>query len=178
MDLRGIFPPVPTFFNGDEELDLPTLRGHILRLRAQGIDRFVALGSNGEAVHLDMDERFQVIEAIREVVGADATILAGAGAQSTRETIRLCQLAEKAGANVALILPPHAYGGKMGPAAQKAHYLAVGEDSPLPIMIYNMPANAAGIDLDGETIITLAEHPNIVGMKDSSGNMTKMAQVV
>ncbi len=178
MDIHGIFPPVPTFFDEDEELDLARLSKHIHHLSEQGIDRFVALGSNGEAVHLDMDERFRVIEMIRLAAGADAPLLAGAGAESTRETIRLCQLAEKAGADVALILPPHSYGGKMGMAAQKAHYQAVADESPLPIVIYNMPANAAGVDLDAETIIALATHPRIVGMKDSSGNITKLAQVV
>ena len=178
MDIRGVYPPVPTFFDAGEEPDLPTLRRHIARLRQAGIANFVALGSNGEAVHLDMDERFRVIETIRAAAGAEAQLLAGAGAQSTRETIRLCALASQAGADIALILPPHHYGGRMGMATQRAHFLAVADASPLPVMIYNMPANAAGVDLDAETIIALAAHPNIVGVKDSSGNVTKLAQVV
>ena len=178
MNISGVYPPVPTFFDADEELDLPTLRRHIARLRQAGIANFVALGSNGEAVHLDMDERFRVIETIRATAGAEAQLLAGAGAQSTRETIRLCALASQAGADIALILPPHHYGGRMGMATQRAHFLAVADASPLPVMIYNMPANAAGVDLDAETIIALAAHPNIVGVKDSSGNVTKLAQVV
>ncbi len=178
MTISGVYPPVPTFFDADEELDQATLSAHITRLRAAGIVNFVALGSNGEAVHLDMDERYQVIEAIRAAAGAEAQLLAGTGAQSTRETIRLCALAATAGADVALVLPPSHYGGRMGMAAQRAHFLAVAEASSLPVMIYNMPANAAGVDLDAATIITLAAHPNIVGVKDSSGNVTKLAQVV
>jgi len=178
MNISGVYPPVPTFFDADEEMDLPTLHRHIARLRKAGIANFVALGSNGEAVHLDMDERFQMIETIRAAAGAEAQLLAGAGAQSTRETIRLCALASQAGADIALILPPHHYGGRMGMATQRAHFLAVADASPLPVMIYNMPANAAGVDLDAETIIALSTHPNIVGVKDSSGNVTKLAQVV
>lgn len=176
--LGGIYPPVPTFFHEDESLDLETLRTHIERLREKGIANFVALGSNGEAVHLDRDERRDVIAAIREAAGAEATILAGAGGQSTRETITLCQLAAEAGADVALVLPPSHYGGKMGMPVQRAHFLAVADASPLPIVIYNMPANAAGIDLDAETVIALSVHPNIVGMKDSSGNVAKLAEIV
>ncbi len=178
MDMSGVYPPVPTFFGGDEELDLVTLRRHIMRMREAGITNVVALGSNGEAVHLDLDERFRVIETIRDAAGAQAQVLAGAGAQSTRETIRLCALAADAGADVALVLPPHHYGGRMGMAVQRAHFLAVAEASPLPVMIYNMPANAAGVDLDADTIIALSQHPNIVGVKDSSGNVMKLAQVV
>jgi 4-hydroxy-2-oxoglutarate aldolase len=175
--IGGIYPPVPTFFHEDESLDLETLRTHIGRLREKGIANFVALGSNGEAIHLDRDERRAVISAIRQAAGADAQILAGAGGQSTRESIALCQLAAEFGADVALILPPSHYGGKMGMTVQRAHFLAVAEASPLPVMIYNMPANAAGVDLDAETVIALSVHPNIIGMKDSSGNVTKLAEI-
>jgi len=178
MTISGVYPPVPTFFDADEELDLATLSAHVARLHRAGIVNFVALGSNGEAIHLDMDERYLVIQAIRAAAGAEAQVLAGAGAQSTRETIRLCALAAQAGADVALVLPPNHYGGRMGMAAQRTHFLAIAEASPLPVMIYNMPANAAGVDLDAATIIALAAHPNIVGVKDSSGNVTKLAQVV
>ncbi len=178
MNISGIYPPVPTFFHEDESLDLDTLRTHIARLREQGIINIVALGSNGEAVHLDRDERRAVIGAVRAAAGANAQILAGAGGQSTRETIALCELAAEAGADVALILPPSHYGGKMGMAVQRAHFLAVADASPLPVMIYNMPNNAAGVDLDAETVIMLSAHPNIAGVKDSSGNVAKLAEIV
>lgn len=177
IPLGGIYPPVPTFFHEDESLDLETLRTHIGRLRAKGIRNIVALGSNGEAVHLDRDERRVVISAIREAAGAEAQVLAGAGGQSTRETVALCALAAEAGADVALVLPPSHYGSKMGMAVQRAHFLAVADASPLPVVVYNMPANAAGVDLDAETVIALSVHPNIIGVKDSSGNTAKMAEV-
>ena len=105
-------------------------------------------------------------------------MLAGAGTDSTRGTIALCQLAADAGADVALVLPPHHYRSRMDAASLRAHYLAVAEASPIPVMIYNMPGNTAGLDLDAETVITLSAHPNIIGMKDSSGNVAKLAEVV
>jgi 4-hydroxy-2-oxoglutarate aldolase len=177
LAIGGIYPPVPTFFHEDESLDLEALREHIARLREHGIANIVALGSNGEAVHLDREERRAVIAAIREAAGAEAQVLAGAGALSTRETLALCTLAAEAGGDVALILPPHHYRSRMDSTALRGHYLAVADASPLPVMIYNMPANSAGVDLDADTIITLSAHPNIIGVKDSSGSVTKLAEV-
>jgi 4-hydroxy-2-oxoglutarate aldolase len=178
ITIQGIYPPIPTFFDENEDLDLATLREHLARLKAAGITGFVALGSNGEAVHLDRDERRAVITATREMAGSEGHVLAGAGTDSTRGTIALCQLGAEAGADVALVLPPHYYRGQMNATAIRAHYLAVADASPIPVMIYNMPANAAGLDLDAETIITLSAHPNIAGMKDSSGHVAKLAEVV
>ncbi len=179
LDIQGIYPPVPTFFEENENLDLATLRQHIQRLQERGIRNFVALGSNGEAMHLDHDERRQVIETIREAANRfdGAQVLAGAGASATRETIALCRLAAEAGADVALILPPHHYRSSMTAFALRAHYQAVADASPIPVMLYNMPGNSAGIDLDAETVITLSAHPNIIGLKDSSGNVAKLAEV-
>jgi 4-hydroxy-2-oxoglutarate aldolase len=178
LAIAGIYPPVPTFFDEREDLDLATLREHLTRLKAAGIANIVALGSNGEAVHLAPDERQHVIVTVREKMGAEAQILAGVGDHSTRATLALAQLAAEAGADVALVLPPHHYRPRMDGVALRAHYLAVADGSPLPVMIYNMPANAAGIDLDAETVIALSAHPNIIGLKDSSGNVAKLAQVV
>jgi 4-hydroxy-2-oxoglutarate aldolase len=178
MKIQGIYPPIPTFFDENEDLDLATLREHLTRLKAAGITGFVALGSNGEAVHLDRDERRVVISTTREMAGSESQVLAGAGTDSTRGTIALCQLASDAGADVALVLPPHHYRSRMDAASVRAHYLAVADASPIPVMIYNMPGNTAGLDLDAETVITLSAHPNIIGMKDSSGNVAKLAEVV
>lgn len=178
MDIAGIYPPVPTFFAEDESLDLATQREHYTRLRDHGISNVVVLGSNGEAVHVDDVERRTLISLARETLGSEAQVLAGTGAQSTRMTIALCHLAAEAGADVALVLPPHHYRSQMTGMALRAHYLAVADASPLPVLIYNMPANAAGVDLDAETIITLSTHPNIIGLKDSSGNVAKLAEVV
>jgi dihydrodipicolinate synthase/N-acetylneuraminate lyase len=173
----GIYPPVPTFFHDNEQLDLATLQRHMRRISTSGIAGYVVMGTNGEAVHLSREERAQVIEAARSAAGDDALILAGCGDQSTRATIAHCQQAAQAGADMALILPPCYFKARMDSIALLAHYRAVADQSVLPIVIYNMPESAAGIDLDAATICALAEHPNIFGVKDSAGNMAKLAQI-
>jgi 4-hydroxy-2-oxoglutarate aldolase len=174
---KGIYPPLPTFFNEQEELDLVTLRHHLQRLAGTGLAGYVVMGTNGEAVHLTKEERAQVIETARSVVGEDVQILAGCGEQSTRATIANCKQAAYAGADFALVLPPFYYTGRMDSHALIAHYRTVAENSPLPVVIYNMPASTGGLDLDAHTVCTLAEHPNIVGVKDSAGNMVKLSQI-
>src|SRR5713226_4127141 len=174
----GIYPPLPTFFDNQDELDLVTLRRHIQRLADTFIARYVVMCTNGEAVHLTKEERARVIETARAAAGKQAMILAGCGEQSTRATVANCQQAERSGASAALVLPPFYYRGRMDSHALIAHYRAVADRSPLPLVIYNMPANTAGLDLDAATICALAEHPNIIGVKDSAGNMAKLVQVV
>lgn len=176
--LSGIYPPLPTFFTLQEELDLATYRRHIARLGEHGITGYVVMGTNGEAVHLTGDERAQVIEAARQAAGPQAQIIAGCGEQSTRATIRNCEQAARSGADVALVIPPFYYKGRMDATALLDHYRTVADSSPLPVVIYNMPASTSGLDLNAATICTLAEHPNIIGVKDSAGNMEKLAQIV
>ncbi|HET9999657.1 MAG TPA: dihydrodipicolinate synthase family protein, partial [Ktedonobacteraceae bacterium] len=137
----------------------------------------VVMGSNGEAVHLSREERVRVIETTRATTGEQTPLVAGCGEQSTRASIALCKQAAQAGANFALILPPSYFKGRMDNRALLAHYRAIADSSPLPVVIYNMPASAAGLDLDAATICALAEHPNIVGVKDSAGNMAKLSQI-
>jgi len=173
----GIYPPLPTFFDRQDELDLVTLRRHMQRLAETGIAGYVIMGTNGEAVHLTKEERTQVVETARAAAGEHALILAGCGEQSTRATIANCQQAAHAGANVALVLPPFYFKGRMDSRALITHYRIVADSSPLPVVIYNMPASTGGLDLDAATICTLAEHPNIIGVKDSAGNMVKLTQI-
>ncbi len=173
----GIYPPLPTFFDEQDELDLVTLRKHIQRLAETGITGYVVMGTNGEAVHLTSEERAQIIETAREVCGVNTPLLAGCGEQSTRATIANCQQAARSGADAALVLPPFYFKGRMDSRALIAHYRAVADNSPLPVVIYNMPASTGGLDLDATTICTLAEHLNIIGVKDSAGNMVKLTQI-
>lgn len=175
---RGIYPPLPTFFHTDEGLDLSAFQQHIRNLAQTGeLAGYVVMGTNGEAVHLSQDERVQVIEAAREAAGAEALILAGCGEQSTRATIENCRRAAGAGADFVVVLPPSYFKGRMNEQALLAHYRAVADASPLPVIIYNMPVSAAGLDLNAATICALAAHPNMAGVKDSAGDMAKLAQI-
>src|ERR1051326_3508303 len=150
----GIYPPLPTFFDAQEELDLVTLRRHIQRIADSGIAGYVLMGSNGEAVHLSVDERAQVIETAREAAPSDKgaasrkPILVGCGDQSTRATIAHCRQAARYGADVVLVLPPFYFRSSMNTRALIEHFQAVADASPLPVLIYNMPANTAGLDID------------------------------
>ncbi len=176
----GIYPPLPTFFNAQDVLDLHTLRQHIVRIADSGIAGYVLMGSNGEAAHLSEDERATLVSTARETIGTESSLplIAGCGDQSTRATIAHCQQAARYGADTALVLPPSYYKGLMNNQALIAHYRAIADASPIPILIYNMPASTGGLDLDAPTICTLAGHPNIIGVKDSAGNVTKLAQIV
>ena len=179
----GIYPPLPSFFDEHEELDIATLRQHIQRIAGSGIAGYVLMGSNGEAVHLSNEERALVIRTARETLGTERTkstqpLIAGCGDHSTRATIMHCEQAAANGADIALVLPPSYYKGRMNRSALLAHYRAVADASPLPVLIYNMPASTGGLDLDSETICTLAQHPRIIGAKDSSGDVTKLTQIV
>ncbi len=178
---NGIYPPLPTFFDANDELDIPTLQRHMLKFVDSGIAGYVLMGSNGEAVHLTSDERVRLIQAAREVINDELqamSLIVGCGESSTRSTIANCRSAAEYGADIALVLPPFYYRGSMNTQALLAHYRAVADASPLPVLIYNMPANTAGLDLDANTICVLAEHENIVGVKDSAGNIAKLAQIV
>jgi 4-hydroxy-2-oxoglutarate aldolase len=136
------------------------------------------MGTNGEAVHLSADERVQVIETAREEMGEGGLLLAGCGEQSTRAAIEHCRRAAQAGANLALVLPPFYFKGRMDNVALLSHFQRVADASPLPIVLYNMPGSTAGLDLGAQIVLTLAAHPNIVGVKDSAGDMAKLAEII
>ncbi len=174
--LNGIFPPLPSSFDYDETLALDKMRSNIEKLNSFDLRGFLVLGSNGELVHLSDAEKIQVYEMAREAITPDKLMIAGTGGQSTRETIMLTRAAATVGADAALVLNPFYYKGLMNPEALKQHYFTVADASTIPVIVYNMPANS-GMDMDAETLLMLSEHPNIIGMKDSGGNVAKMGEI-
>jgi len=174
--LRGIFPPLPTSFDSDEALTTDKMMDNIKHLSQYNLSGFLVLGSNGELMHLSDYEKEKVYVETREAIASDKIMLAGTGCTSTKQTIELTQKAAKAGADVALVLNPSYYKGLMTKNALKAHYFAVADASDIPVVIYNMPANT-GLDMDADTIISLSEHQNIIGIKDSGGNIAKMGEI-
>jgi 4-hydroxy-2-oxoglutarate aldolase len=137
---------------------------------------FVALGSNGEFVLLSEKEKLLVIEQARAAVPTDRLLIAGTGCESTLATIALTKEAARLGADAALVVTPSYYRGRMTAAALTKHYLAVAEAAPIPVVLYNMPANT-GVDLTPEVVLAVAAHPNVAGIKDSGGNVVAMAEV-
>lgn len=177
IQLNGIFPPLPTSFDKDENLALDKMRSNIAKLSVFDLRGFLILGSNGELVHLSDAEKVQVYEMGRQAITADKLMIAGTGGQSTRQTIMLTRAAAKAGADAVLVLNPFYFKGLMKPEALKQHYFAVADASEVPVIVYNMPANS-GMDMEAETILMLSEHPNIIALKDSGGNVAKMGAIL
>ncbi len=175
--LAGLIPPLPTPFGTDGEIDLAALGRNVQRWNAHALAGYVVLGSNGEAPLLDDDERVRLVEAVRAAVPADRRIVVGAGAESTRRTVALARAAAGAGADAVLVVTPCYYGGAMTPDRLVSHFHAVAEASPVPVIAYNVPRNTH-LDMDAATVARIAEHPNLVGLKDSSGNVAKLADVV
>ena len=172
--LRGVFPPIPTPFDEAGELALDRLVENLGHWASCPLNGLVVLGSNGEAVHLDRDERKRMIEVVSSHAPQSRPIIAGTGAHSTRETIGLSRDAADAGARAVLVLSPSYYRNQMTPDALADHFTAVADGAPVPVIVYNMPA-CTGIDLDAGTIARIAGHENVIGLKDSSGNVTKLA---
>lgn len=177
IDLHGIFPPLPTSFNKDESLSTEHIRKNIESLNHYGLSGFLILGSNGELVMLNHDEKVRAVNAAREVIPADKLLIAGTGCESTRETVILTKDAARAGADAVMVLNPFYYKGQMTQSALVSHYHTVADASAVPVIIYNMPANT-GLDMAAADITAIADHPNIIGLKDSGGNLAKMAGII
>lgn len=177
IDLHGIFPPLTTPFDKAENLRPDKLRSNIQKLSKHALSGFLVLGSNGELVMLDPKEKLEAIYAAREAIEPGKLMLAGTGCESTRDTIQLTREAGKAGADAVLVLNPSYYKGQMDQEALVSHYAAVAEASTVPVIIYNMPSNS-GLDMSAENILAIAAHPNIIGLKDSGGNLEKMNEVI
>lgn len=175
--LAGVLPPIPTPFDHFGRLALDKLRENFRSWLETGLHGFVVLGSNGEYVMLSDEEKFAVWETARAMIPSDRLFIAGAGAESTQAALHLIKRAAELGADYALVVTPNYYKNQMNRAAQVAHYRALADSSPLPILIYNVPANT-GIDLDAATILEIAMHPNVAGMKDSGGNLAKMGEIL
>jgi 4-hydroxy-2-oxoglutarate aldolase len=177
IDLSGIFPPLTTTFDKEENLRTDKIKFNIQRLSRHGLSGFLILGSNGELVMLSHKEKVEAFHAAREAIEPGKLMLAGTGCESTRETITLTREAAKAEADAALVLNPFYYKGQMSHDAMVNHYFAVAEAATIPVVVYNMPSNT-GLDMSAETILAISKHPNIIGLKDSGGNLEKMGEVI
>ncbi|KAK2536072.1 hypothetical protein Q9966_006745 [Columba livia] len=177
LDLQGIFPPLTTPFSSTREVDYARLEGNLHHYASIPFRGLVVLGSNGEYPYLAPHERLEVVSCVRRALPRDRLLLAGSGCESTQATIELTSSMAEAGANVALVVTPCYYRGAMTSAALVQHYTEVADASPIPVVLYSVPANT-GLDLPLEAVLTLAQHPNILGIKDSSGDITRMGLMV
>ena len=175
--LKGIFPPLPTPFKADGALDLEALRSNVEKLNAAGLAGYVALGTNSEAVHVTPDEASQVFATVRKAAAPGKIVIAGTGQLSTAATLDVTKRAADAGCDAALIVTPFYYKNSMTAEALKRHYFIVADQSPIPVMIYNVPANT-GLNVASAIVAEIAQHPNVVGIKDSAGDINQIAETV
>jgi len=176
IDLHGIFPPITTpFINGKVAYD--KLASNVERWNRAGLKGFVVLGSNGEYVSLSEEEKRTVVDTVVQSASKEMLVIAGTGCESTAETLRLTKDCAKLGAHAALVVTPHYYGGRMNEAALVKHYSAVADESPLPILLYNVP-KFTHINMAADLVTRLSEHPNIIGLKDSSGNVIQLGEIL
>jgi len=177
----GIYTPLVTFFNPDSSLDIPAIKAHALRIASGKTTGLVIQGSNGEAVHLDNEERSTIIRTIRSHLDANGLehvkLIAGAGAPSKIATVKLAKEAKEAGADFVLVLPPSYWAAAMTKPVLISFFNAVADESPLPVLIYNFPLVSNGINIDSDMMIELAQHPNIVGCKLTCGNIGNLHRV-
>jgi 4-hydroxy-2-oxoglutarate aldolase len=176
---QGIIPPVVTPFSQTGALDLDALRSSITWLSPR-VDGFLILGSNGEVPYLSEPERAQVLEAARESIAAGVPMIAGTGGEATAHVIERCRVAAQTGADAALVIAPFYNRGSMTPTVLETHFRAVADASPIPVYVYNIP-QVSGIAHAPAWFARIAAHPNILGLKDSSGdimNLTEIARVV
>ena len=177
LNLNGIVPPIPTPFDTAGNLDVEGLARNVTRYNEAGLVGYVALGSNGEAVHLKQEERLRVVKTIKGTAAPGRPIVVGVNEFAAPAAIEAARRAAELGADAALVITPYYYKAAMTQEALLRHFTEVADASPIPVLIYNVPQNT-GVVIEPSTIASLASHQNIVGMKDSSGNMTAIADTI
>ena len=174
ISLDGVFGPVTTPFRPDGEVDRAAFERNLTAHMRHGLRGVVVTGSTGEAVLLDERERQQLVEWARPIVSGNGVLMAGAGAESTRTTVKYASSAARAGADAVLVVAPHYFGSAMTDAALRAHYLRVADESPVPVILYNIP-KYMHFRLSDALVAELARHENVIGIKDSSGQKDSLA---
>jgi 4-hydroxy-tetrahydrodipicolinate synthase len=176
MRIHGIIPPVATPMQANEDLDLPRLKTFLDSFLQAGVHGVFVLGTNSEFYALDESEKQQVIATAAAHVNKRVPVFAGTGAESTREAVRLTKMAEREGADGVSVITPYF----VAPNQREIfdHYRRIAEATALPVILYNNPATCGGVKIDVDTVARLAEIPNILGVKDSSGDLQNTNEYV
>jgi 4-hydroxy-2-oxoglutarate aldolase len=177
FNFKGIIPPMVTPFDERGAIRYDAFERNIEKYLEAGIEGYLVLGSNGESVYLEHSEKLKLIEAARKRVPSSRTLLAGTGVESTEATITLTREAADRGVDAVLVKNPFYFKPQMTSDVYLAHYTAVADASPVPVIVYNVPV-FTGVSLQSKLVIELSKHPNILGMKDSSGDVKLISEVV
>lgn len=174
---HGIYTPIVTPFNEKEEIDYAKMKHNLDKWGNTDLDGIVVLGSNGEFVYLSIEEKLELVKFVIENFKYDKKIIVGTSCESTKETILLSNKAAELGADAVLVLPPHYFKGGMKDDVLYQYFADVADASSIPVMLYNMPGNT-GVNLSSSLVSKLSKHPNIVGIKDTSGNIVQLSEIV
>jgi 4-hydroxy-tetrahydrodipicolinate synthase len=176
MQIRGIIPPVATPMKANEDLDLPRLQWFLDHLIANGVHGVFVLGTNSEFYALDEKEKQEVISTAVAHIRKRVPVFAGTGAETTREAVRLTQIAEREGADGVSVITPYF----VNPTQQEIydHYRRIAENTALPVLLYNNPGTCGGVKIDVDTLARLAQIPNIRAVKDSSGDLQNTLEYI
>jgi 4-hydroxy-tetrahydrodipicolinate synthase len=176
MHIHGIIPPVATPMQANEDLDLPRLKWFLDRLIEAGVHGVFVLGTNSEFYALDEREKQEVIATAVAHVNRRVPVWAGTGAETTRETVRLTRMAEREGADGVSVITPYF----ISPNQQEIydHYRRIAENTSLPVVLYNNPSTCGGLKIDVDTVARLAQLPNILAVKDSSGDLQNTQEYI
>jgi len=176
--LQGILPPIATPFDHRGDLYKIKVQHNIEKWNRTGLTGYVVCGSTGESVYLTTEEKLQLLEWVAEYAASDKILVCGTGMESVRETVALTNAAAERGYKAAMVRTPHYYKNlvhKMD--AQILYFRAVADQVKIPVMIYNWP-QVTGVDISAEAVVTLSQHPNIFGIKESSGSLEKCIQMI
>jgi 4-hydroxy-2-oxoglutarate aldolase len=177
VDLGGVYPALTTPYAADGSVSLADLKYNIERYNSTGIAGFVVLGSTGESVLLSRGEMDGILTTVRDAAGQGKRLIAGTGAESTQDTIERTKRAADLGYHFALVKTPHYYKPAYKPDVLIEHYRRVADASPIPVLLYSVPI-FTGVTLEAPEVGALAEHPNIIGIKESSGHVMRVAEIV
>lgn len=177
MKINGVIPPIVTPFDENGEVALDKLKENLQKWNQTDLSGYLVIGSNGEAVSLNEQEKLSIVETSREVIPSSKSMLVGTGMESTQETIRFTNQVAKIGADLALVITPSYFKGSMNPQILYDHFISVAESARIGILVYNVP-KFTGVNMEAELVARLSEHPNIVGIKDSSGNIGQLLEIL
>jgi len=177
VNLAGVYPALTTPFDREGAVSLGDLKHNIRLYNDTGLAGYVVLGSTGESVLLSHAEKESILALVRDAAGKDKRLIAGTGAESTAETIEKTKRAAELGYDVALVKTPYYYKPSYKPHVLARHYRSVADASPIPVLLYSVPV-FTGVTLESADVIALADHRNIVGIKDSSGDVRRVAETI
>ena len=178
LRLQGIFPPITTPFDHEGNIYASKVQHNVEKWNRTSLSGYVVMGSTGESVHLTTEEKISVWEMVAKYAAPEKLLVAGTGVESVRETVCLTNRAAEIGYKAAMVRTPHYYKNLVNRAdAQALFYRAVADQSRIPLIIYNWP-QATGVDIPVEAVVQISEHPNVIAIKESSGNLEKVMQLI